>query len=174
MLNTLFVCLVFGALGQNGQTAPKMVVIDGSKTPDEIPQYLMWESAFRIFTRLSPVDDLPEGSGIDIQAFLPRREWLAVLAEAKVQVAAQEACRTAGTARLDELRKLKRSNSEIYEDLANVAVACREESITSGERLASRLSQSGRDYLLRWVRESRKSMSLEIAESELAFFRRPR
>ena len=159
---------------QTNQSAPKMVVIDGSKTPDEIPQYVMWESAFRFFTRLPPVDDLPERSGHPIQAFLSRADWVAVLAEAKRQVAAQEACRAVGTARLDELRKLNRSNSEIYDELAIMAVACREESIKSGERLASRLSPSGRDYFQKWVQESRKSITAEIPESELAFFRRPR
>jgi hypothetical protein len=174
MLSSLLVCFLFGALGSGGQSAPKMVVIDGSKTPDEIPQYLMWETAFRFFTRLPPVDDLPERSGHPVQAFLARPDWSAVLAEAKLQVAAQEACRTAFQARLDELRKLKRSDRDISEELATMTVACREESIKSGERLASRLSPAGRDYFLKWVRDSRKSISAEIAEPDLAFFRRPR
>jgi hypothetical protein len=174
MLITLFVSLLFGALGQNSQIAPKMVMIDGSKTPDEIPQYLMWETAFRFFTRLSPVDGLPEGSGHPVQAFLARADWSAVLAEAKLQLAAQEACRIALKARFEELRNLKRSDREISGELATMAVACREESIKSGESLASRLSPAGRDYFLKWIRDSRKSITAEIAESDLALFRRPR
>jgi hypothetical protein len=165
-------CLAENASGQN--THPKIVEIDGSKTPSEIPQYLLWETTFRFLARRPSPENLPERSGIDIEASMPRADLLLIHAEAMRQLAAQSACGERLSAILGGLNSSNTNRDRIQDDLNRVMLECREASIVAGEQLANRLSRSGRTYFLNWVLERRKTITVSIPEEQLAFFKRPR
>ncbi len=134
-------CLAENASPQN--THPKIVEIDGNKTPSEIPQYLMWESTFRFLARRPSPENLPERSGIDIEASMPHADLLLIHAEATRQLAAQNACGERLSAIQDGLNSSNTNRDRIQGDLNRVTLECREASIVAGEQLANRLSRSG-------------------------------
>jgi hypothetical protein len=148
-----------------GPEGPKVIVIDGSKDPSAIPQWLAWQRTFHALNSMQqghfPVWDMPD------------KESEISVAAARAAVAAEGRCNTELTKRMDSVKSSYKPDA-LWAENKRLIVGCRQETLDHADRLIERLSPQGRQALLAWLEDRRRSTTSYVFEKEMAFYRSPR
>ena len=158
-----------GAGQDNGLTNPsEMIAIDGSRNPEMIPEYMVWEHGF---------------SGL---AFIKARQIKAALDS--LMLSPEDAARVFKEADAQADRDRRRSERELERRTAlrdakpadlgaalrDVILEYRWEVLHARDRLLASLSAEGQAEVLRWMNERRTHITAYVPKGELDFFRQPR
>jgi hypothetical protein len=164
-----------GALLAQGQPPPKvtfsspppseMVQIDGSKNPELIPQWNVWQFAFRVIatgSKTIPTDVL-------VQLSTDEADVLRTIAESdeKNDVECQ--------ARVLKLVPLLQTSdaSTVNQRTREINLECRAFTLRARDRVLEALRLQGQTALAAWVESIKADMHVSVPKKELAFFRQP-
>jgi hypothetical protein len=168
-IGAVLVCLTIGpvVLGQS-QSSPEFVLIDGSKHPEEVPNWAAWLEAFR-FMAQPATHDVPIPTPVYLvtskeERDLLRREALAVIA----------AERSIGD-RATELFNARTSDNltETQGKMDVLEMKRRREALSARDRVMAKLNGQAQSALLEFTEHVRKGFHASVAKSALAQFRLP-
>ena len=169
-------CLLGPAgLSQTDQapTKPKLVEINGKTHPDELPQHLVWR---RVFSFLATRDKMPPTGMNTLRHELPvtDKELALIFSVADAHRATDIANTLKHEALLVDLHRTKVPFEQISAKTRNFELDRRAATLKAADDLVDRLTGEGRNALLAWVQDFRKSISVMVPEGDLSFFRLPR
>ncbi len=158
---------VVGLKAQTGQTSREKVLIEGAKHPEEIPEWLAWQSTFRTL-RAAKKASL---NGFTDRLRMAEPERQTIYREVDAQADREGRCRI----RVQRLEADMRGASvEAVKDAQlRAEFDYRQDVLAARDRLLATLSDDARDSLLAFVAEQRRSISVSIAPAELQRFRYP-
>jgi hypothetical protein len=177
MLRVLVACtagLVFQAAPSVPRDAEDFVVLDGSKNPALIPEWLAWETGFTILAAWSGKDS---GFNHDLKLALTADEYAAVERAASEQP--ERRARLERTAdRLMDAMHVKRGDTGPLADSFNdkayhLELAYRRTILDSRDRLLSALSLESQAVLRIWVDDLKPDIKARVHRRELDRYRAP-
>lgn len=142
-------------------------VIDGSKTPEDIPDHAMWDMGFSFMNHLKTKN---VEAGLATLPLSPADADLA-FAEAALQIKRRSDCSDKGDR---VFAAFKGNDKKIEEELQKLALECRWATLEAADRLLARMSDEGRVVLLNWMKEGRKKIQLTVPKGHEEFYRLPR
>jgi hypothetical protein len=148
-----------------------MTEIDGSKTPELIPDHVVWRMTFN---RLAEIRR--RGEEADLADLLPlsKADLAIVYLEATKQRARDESCRERYQAKQQELRETPASPDATMIALDDLIIDCRTRDLDASDRVMDALSEEGRQILSAYTERCRRSTSSVVPNRELKTFRLPR
>lgn len=140
------------------------ILIDGSKSPEMIPQWDAWQAAFELIARMS---SLPA----ELVKHLSKDEAELLRAAAKENAQDQLACqqrvlKLAPTLKTEEARLINERTQEINLD-------CRWQTLRLRDRLLGSLDPLGQAAVSQFVESTKAGIRVYVPRNELAFYRRP-
>jgi hypothetical protein len=155
----------------NAQTVPPgYVEIDGSKTPDQIPEHVMWSTGFETIAFLREKGITRHGPLTGLQLSPADRELL--LEEVGRFKDRQAECHRAGIRLQTAMKGLE--VAKIEKAMKANTLDCRVEMLDSKDRLLGRMSSEGATALATWMLNERLKVKSVIPKSDLEFYRLPR
>jgi hypothetical protein len=141
---------------------PGYARIDGAKTPEQIPEYVLWQTVF------DNLKTLPS-EWLRTQLSLSRDEEARLYAEAKLFAERQAECSkrmermTATTPPKDQGRPFR-----------DITLACRQADLDAADALLAQLSPETRLRVVQWAESKRVTIVLLVDKNHADIFRLPR
>ena len=156
---------------QTRQAEGAAVVVDGSQTPEAIPEWLAWESGFQT---LLLVRDRPDSTfTADLRQVLSDDEMVTLMRAAEQQRTAY-ARATEATAKLRERLAADPGESQaVRQDLQDVNLRYRRAVLAARDAALGRLRAPAQSAVLAWIGEVRTTIRFTVPKSELEQFRMP-
>ncbi len=158
------------------QSAPKSspqeetITIDGARNPELIPQWSIWESAFR-FIAAGTKNLADEGIPTPVYLALDRDQRLTLIKHVDAAIQGQKACET------QALKLRERLGSEKFEVLQpkvlDLQMECRRATLKARDGLLAAMPPEGRSALTTFVESMKKGTTITVLKSDLARFRLP-
>lgn len=160
---------VASATDDDRHPAGKMVVIDGSKNPSDIPEHAYWRHCFHKLAHAKRLnaDDYVETIG------LSKEDADTVLTVANRQAARDDECARRIDARQSELRAQSAKPEALSQAFQDVTLDCRYRDLEARDRLLDSLSPEGRVNLRAWAEGIRRGMTVYCPANDLEQFKRP-
>jgi hypothetical protein len=155
--------------GSQPARASKVVVIDGSVTPEAIPDHWVWRDAF-YFLEMAKRRDL---GFVFERLALSGRELAIVVAEAAAQPARDEACGKRIEAHREALVAQGASGEALTRAFVDDTLECRQRDLEARDRVLRALGSDGQFQLRMWIEEHRRTLKVTVPADELELFRRP-
>lgn len=150
----------------------KFVEISGKTNPELIPQYLVWESAFRTFAQRASIEGFDLSIGHSLTMTPKERDRLELYAKADVARDAQ--CVTA-LERLREQGRIERTTaSELERRGQAIILEYRYQTLAAVDALYAELGPDARASLDAWIARHKTAISVTVPQDQLRFFRLPR
>jgi len=162
---------VAAAVGAGGaatlqERSSRYVEVDGSKNPQDVPEWLAWETAFRMLAlaRSKGSVAIPASLG------LASSEAELVFKEADGQVARDTACQK----RVEKLKSLGIDKvKEINAQTKTIQLDCRWVTLRARDRLLDSLSPEGQTALTTWVNNAKAGIRIRVPKAEWEQYRLP-
>jgi hypothetical protein len=137
--------------------------IDGSKNPELIPEWFVWETFFRQLHRAGTV---PSALGLRVSEERLLKMQLEQFSKSIEQ------CQK-------EIEKLRpqigmASNQDVNDKQRAIQLECRRRSLDIRDRLLSGVRPEASDAMVRWVENLKTGIEISVPKRELAHFRQPR
>ena len=158
----------------SSQTSPsEQVVIDGSKNPEMIPLWLIWQNTFQVVVHIA--SRKIEGFGAPYEQIgVSPKEWEIILSEARHQGERAAKRLKEYPPLVDKMRQQKKSMSEMFDALEPFELEDRWEFLAGRERVSAQLSPEGLSALLQWIeRRVVRGLTMTMRKSQFERFRRP-
>lgn len=148
-------------------SAQEVVVIDGRKNPEKIPQWLAWEEGFDTLATAKRKGML----AVDESLLMPASDKELVYAEALRQ---PERFRD-HIKKVETLRPLigNVKDEVIMEKNRAMILEHRQATLDASRRLLDRLSPEGRTAMVAWVESIKAGITSTVPANDLEFYRRP-
>jgi len=139
------------------------VEIDGSKNPELIPEWYVWETFFR---QLHTAGTVPSALN------LTESETRALHMEVEEFYKSNQQCQK----QIENLRPLVgiASNSEVNQKQRSIQLECRNRSLDIRDRLLAGVRPEASVALVTWVESLKSGIEISVPKRELAHFRQPR
>jgi hypothetical protein len=143
----------------------EMVHIDGGKNPEMIPQWAIWEYAFRV------IGGGPKQLPSSVHHLASSAEAAMVLAEAEGDLRRDAACQ----ARMLKLRSLVQNErvDVINAKQAEIQIECRWQTLHARDRILERLRSEARAALIAFVESLKAGTKVTVSRRELAHYQQP-
>jgi hypothetical protein len=143
------------------------VEIDGSKNPQDIPEWDAWLAAFRVLS----IANRKGSIAVPASLGLSDADLRLVFAEAAEQDKRNRVCEE----RVERLRPLlgKEKVEVINERTRTLQLECRWMTLQARDRLLEALSAEGRTALAAWVSEQKAAMRVMVPKAELEHYKQP-
>ncbi len=141
------------------------VHIDGSKNPELIPEWSVWDTAFRTFVT---VGNLPTAV---LQTFT-KEEAASILAAANEHGKITAHCEARGLKLIPLVGK--ETARVINEKTQELNLDCRRRTLSLRDRSLESLRPDARVALTRWVEELKKGMRASVPKAEFDFYLQPK
>ena len=141
------------------------VHIDGGKNPELIPEWSVWDTAFRMF---ATVGDLPTA----VLHVLTAEEAAAIKAAANRHGTITAECEARGLKLIPLLGK--ETARAINEKTRALNLDCRKQTLNLRDRSLEGLRADARVALTQWVEELKKGMRASVPKAELDFYLQPK
>jgi hypothetical protein len=165
--------LVLSSAGVAAQGPPaakaKVVVLDGSATPEAIPDHWVWRDAF-YFLEMAKRRDL---AVVFERLALPERELAILLAEAVAQPARDEACARRIETRREALVAQGVKADALAQAFADDTLECRQRDLEARDRVLRALGPDSQVQVRAWIEEHRRTLKVTVPADELELFKRP-
>ena len=140
------------------------IYIDGSKNPEMIPQWDVWQAAFLIMAKVS---DLPT----EVLKHVSKEEAALVLAAAKENGQNRLACEERA---LKLIPTLQTEEAKFINDRTQqINLDCRRQTLHLRDRVLAGLGPPGQTALSQYVESLKAGMRVYVPKNELAFYRQP-
>jgi hypothetical protein len=139
------------------------VEIDGSRNPELIPEWYVWETFFRQLHNAGTVPSVLN---------LTESETRALRMEVEAFNKNNEQCQK----QIESLRPLVgiASNSEVNQKQRSIQLECRNRSLDIRDRLLAGVRPEASVALVTWVESLKSGIEISVPKRELAHFRQPR
>ena len=141
------------------------VHIDGSKDPELIPEWSVWDTAFRMFVT---VGNLPTA----VLRMLTKEEAAAIQSAANQHGKITAECEARGLKLVPLVGK--ETARVINEKTQALNLDCRKQTLSLRDRSLESLRADARIALTQWVEELKKGMRASVPKAELEFYLRPK
>ena len=143
----------------------ELVQIDGSKSPELIPQWSAWGFVFRL------VANGPGTLPTPVHEVVSREETSLVVREAQAVVRTDAECQE----RIVKLHALlgTMSNAALDAQLRDITLECRRATLAARDRVLTALNADGAAALRAFVESTKAGTSLSIPKKDLARFLEP-
>lgn len=143
------------------------VEIDGSKNPEQIPDWATWEMAFSALA----LAQRSESKAVPESLHMSDADQRLVFAAAKGQAGRDTACQQ----KVERLRPMlgKAEASAINERTREIQLECRQATLDAAESLMSSLSPEGQTSMTAWLQTERAAIRARVPKGELDHYRRP-
>lgn len=150
---------------------PGMTEFDGSKTPELIPDHVVWRGALNFLGELRRSGD---EEGIADLIPLSKADFEIVYREALVQRTRDETCQKKYRAREAALAEQRVSADAAAAALDELLIECRTADLDAGDRVLDALSVEGRQIFTTYLERRRRSVTVLVPNREVKNFRLPR
>lgn len=151
-----------------GQVPPGFIELDGSKSPESIPDWTAWQGTLRLLADAS--ENSTSRFYADLELSATERERVVTVALA--QNDRDRACEQRMIALGDRLKGVDVAHVQAVSE--QELIRCRVESLRAADALLAELSPASGRRLQRLVDEMRASTRVLVPRDGLAHFRRPR
>jgi hypothetical protein len=141
------------------------VHIDGGKNPELIPEWSVWDTAFRMFVT---VGNLPTA----VLQMLTTEEAAAIRSAANQHGKITAECEARGLKLVPLLGK--ETARVINEKTQALNLDCRRQTLSLRDRSLESLRADARVALTRWVEDLKKGMRASVPKAELDFYLQPK
>jgi hypothetical protein len=149
--------------------AGKMIVIDGSKSPGDIPEHAWWRHCFY---KLAHASRLKATDYIDSLGLSPD-DMSQVLRTAGQQAARDDECAKRIEGRQRELQAQGARPEALADAWQAITIDCRARDLDARDRLFERLTPEGREQLRVWADGIRRGMTVYWPANDIEQFKRP-
>jgi hypothetical protein len=178
LTTTIVACVIAGVATLSGQSPPQQpssknpfviaapserLEIDGSKNPELIPEWYIWETFFR---QLHTAGTIPSALN------LTTGEERSLQMELEHYATSNQQCQKD----VEGLRPLVgvASNREVNEKQRAVQLECRRRSLEIRDRLLAGVGPDASVAIVAWVENLKARVEISVPKRELAHFRQPR
>jgi len=177
LITTIVACVLAGAASLSGQSPPQpspknpfivaapseRLEIDGSKNPELIPEWYIWETFFR---QLHTAGTTPSALNLTID------EERVLQMELEHYAKSNQQCQKD----IEGLRPLVgvASNTEVNEKQRAIQLECRLRSLEIRDRLLAGVRPEASVAITAWVENLKSRVEISVPKRELAHFRQPR
>ena len=157
--------------GQRATTVEDAVVeISGEKTPEQLPEYLVWRVGLRALAAIKKQNIRP---ALD-ELGLSDAEGDVVFAEGRAQQERDKEC-FARQERLTAMLKAAEAKAErIVSETRAIVIECRWATLEAKDRMLAALTPDAQAAVVAWVLNQRSQINVSVHRTELEFFRQPR
>jgi hypothetical protein len=148
---------------------PEFVTIDGSKHPEQVPNWAAWLEAFR-FMAGPDTHDVPIPT--TVYRVTSRKERYRLRREALTVIAAEREMNTRATDVFNTPRTPE-TLPELQAQMNALEMTVRRAALDARDRVLPTLEAAGQQALLEFVDQMRKGFRATVPKSELAQFRLP-
>ena len=177
LITTILACVLAGAASLSGQSPPQpspknpfvvaapseRLEIDGSKNPELIPEWYIWETFFR---QLHTAGTTPSALNLTID------EERVLQMALEHYTKSNQQCQKA----IEGLRPMVgvASNTEVNEKQRAIQLECRLRSLEIRDRLLAGVRPEASVAIAAWVENLKSRVEISVPKRELAHFRQPR
>lgn len=147
-----------------------IILIDGRKNPELIPEYVLWEHGFGGLAMIKENDMKP---AIDSLHLSPS-DFALVWKEAGQQRHREEESMALQRQRRQALAARGLKPAEWVPELRELILEYRWSVLNARDRLLAAMSPEGQVTLLAWIEQRRANITGAVPKSDLEFFRQPR
>lgn len=160
-----------------GQRAPAakaaenaIIEISGEKTPEQLPEYLVWKIGLRA---LAAIKKQNIGPALE-ELGLSEADGEVVFAEGRAQQERDKEC-FERQERLTAMLKAAQAKPErIASETRAIVIECRWATLDAKERMLATLSPDAQTAVVTWVLNQRRQINVSVHRADLEFFRQPR
>lgn len=159
------------ARGQSAKAVEGAVIeISGEKTPEQLPEYLVWKIGLRA---LAAIKKQNIGPALE-ELGLSDADGELVFAEGRAQQDRDKACFERQERLTAMLRAAGAKQERIAADTRAIAIECRWATLDAKERMLAALSPDAQMAVVTWVLNQRRQINVSVHRADLEFFRQPR
>jgi hypothetical protein len=147
-----------------------LVEISGEKTPEELPEYLVWKVGLRALAAIKKQNIAPALEELKLSA----SDGELVFAEGRAQQERDKDCFERQERLTTMLRAAYAKAERIVAETRAIVIECRWATLDAKERMLAALSPDAQVSVNAWVLNQRRQISVSVPRADLEFFRQPR
>jgi hypothetical protein len=151
-------------------TEDTIVEISGEKTPEQLPEYLVWKIGLRALAAIKKQNIEPAVEELGLSP--PDGEF--VFAEGRAQQERDRDCFERQERLTTMLRAAEAKAERIVAETRAIVLECRWATLEAKERMLAGLSPDAQMAVNAWVLNQRRQINVTVHRAELEFFRQPR
>jgi hypothetical protein len=156
---------------QRAKTAGDTVIeISGEKTPEQLPEYLVWKIGLRALAAIKKQNIAPALSELG----LSEADGEVVFAEGRAQQERDKECFERQERLTTMLKAAEAKPERIASETRAIVIECRWATLDAKERMLAALSPDAQTAVVTWVLNQRRQISVSVHRADLEFFRQPR
>lgn len=159
----------YRAQSQSAQGSSNMITIDGSKNPELLPEWLVWQQTLETLALIEHKD----APAFKHDLVLSDAERVLVYREASQQPERERKCFASLDQRHKELSAAGVKPDVMQKDLEDREVECRWKVLEARDRILGGLSPEAQASLLSWIGGTRAAIRITVSREGLAHFKRP-
>lgn len=162
-----------GAAGQRTRAKvveDAIVEISGEKTPEQLPEYLVWKTGLRALAAIKKQNIVPALEELG----LSEAEGEVVFAEGRAQQERDKECFERQERLTAMLKAAEAKPERIASETRAIVLECRWATLDAKDRMLGALSSDAQTAVVTWVLNQRRQINVSVHRKELEFFRQPR
>jgi hypothetical protein len=156
---------------QRGKTAADAVIeISGAKTPEQLPEYLVWKVGLRALAAIKKQNITPALEELG----LSEADGEVVFAEGRAQQERDKECFERQERVTTMMKAAEAKPERIALETKAIVIECRWATLDAKERMLAALSPEAQTSVVNWVLNQRQQINVSVHRADLEFFRLPR
>jgi hypothetical protein len=147
-----------------------IVEISGEKTPEQLPEYLVWKTGLRA---LAVIKKQNIGPALE-ELGLSEADGEKVFAEGRAQQERDKECFERQERLTEMLKAAKAKPDRIATETRAIVLECRWATLEAKDRMLGALSPDAQAAVVTWVLNQRRGINVSVHHKDLEFFRQPR
>lgn len=158
--------------GQRGKAVVDSAVIEisGEKTPEQLPEYLVWKIGLRALAAIKKQNIAPALEELGVS----EADGDVVFAEGRAQQQRDKECFERQERLTTMLRAAGAKQERIASETRAIVIECRWATLDAKERMLAALSPDAQTAVVTWVLNQRRGINVSVHRADLEFFRQPR
>jgi hypothetical protein len=157
--------------GQRAKAVKDAVIeISGEKTPEQLPEYLVWKIGLRALAAIKKANIAPALEELG----LSDADGEVVFAEGRAQQARDKECFERQERLTTMLKAAEAKPERIASETKAIVIECRWATLEAKDRMLAALSPDAQTAVVTWVLNQRHKISVSVNRADLDFFRQPR
>jgi hypothetical protein len=157
--------------GQRAKVVKDAVLeISGEKTPEQLPEYLVWKFGLRALAAIKKQNITPALEELG----LSDAEGELVFAEGRAQQERDKECFERQDRLATMLRAAAAKPERIAAETRAIVIECRWATLDAKDRMLAALSPDAQTAVVTWVFNQRRNINVSVHRADLDFFRQPR
>jgi hypothetical protein len=151
-------------------TGDAIIEISGEKTPEQLPDYLVWKVGLRALAAIKKQNIQP---ALEELGLSPPDDDL-VFAEGRAQQERDKDCFERQERVTTMLKAAEAKPERIMAETRAIVLECRWATLDAKDRMLAALSPDAQTAVVTWVLNQRRQINVSVHRAELDFFRQPR